>query len=63
MSLINHRLYGNLDLPKTFYTTVPQGKLFEPSFIGSCLSEAMDKVDADGQLSHVDYTEKLRPQQ
>lgn len=51
----------NSAMSKPFHATVPEGKLFEPDFVAECLSEVMDKMHVDGQLSYVDYAGKPIP--
>jgi len=48
----------NTGMSKPFHGTVPEGKLFEPDYVANCLSEVMDKVDIDGELSYLDYAGK-----
>lgn len=48
----------NSAMSKPFHATVPEGKLFEPEYVAGCLSEVMDNMDVDGQLSYVDYAGK-----
>jgi NAD(P)-dependent dehydrogenase (short-subunit alcohol dehydrogenase family) len=51
----------NSPMSKPFQATVPSGKLFEPDFVANCLSEVMDNMPVDGQLSYVDYVGKPIP--
>jgi hypothetical protein len=48
-------------MSKPFHATVPNGKLFEPDYVASCLSKVMDDLPVDGQLSYVDYAGKPIP--
>lgn len=48
----------NSAMSKPFHATVPEGKLFEPDYVAVCLSEVMDNMVNDGQLSYVDYAGK-----
>lgn len=48
----------NSAMSKPFHGTVPEGKLFEPDYVATCLSQVMDKMLVDGQLSYVDYAAK-----
>ena len=51
----------NSEMSKPFHATVPKGKLFEPDYVASCLSEVMDNMPVDGQLAYVDYAGKPIP--
>ena len=51
----------NSEMSKPFHATVPNGKLFEPDYVASCLSKVMDDLPVDGQLSYVDYAGKPIP--
>jgi NAD(P)-dependent dehydrogenase (short-subunit alcohol dehydrogenase family) len=51
----------NSEMSKPFHATVPNGKLFEPDYVASCLSRVMDNLPVDGQLSYVDYAGKPIP--
>jgi len=51
----------NSAMSKPFHATVPEGKLFEPDYVAQCLSEVMDNMQVDGQLSYVDYAGKSIP--
>jgi NAD(P)-dependent dehydrogenase (short-subunit alcohol dehydrogenase family) len=51
----------NSEMSKPFHATVPNGKLFEPDYVASCLSKVMDNLPVDGQLSYVDYAGKPIP--
>jgi NAD(P)-dependent dehydrogenase (short-subunit alcohol dehydrogenase family) len=48
----------NSAMSKPFHGTVPEGKLFEPDYVATCLSQVMDEMSVDGQLSYVDYAAK-----
>lgn len=48
----------NSAMSKPFHATVPEGKLFEPDYVAGCLSQVMDEMAIDGQLSYVDYAGK-----
>ena len=51
----------NSEMSKPFHATVPEGKLFEPSYVADCLSQLMDDLKIDGQLSYLDYAGKPIP--
>jgi hypothetical protein len=51
----------NSAMSKPFHATVPEGKLFEPDYVATCLSQVMDEMAIDGQLSYVDYAGKPIP--
>jgi len=51
----------NSEMSKPFHATVPDGKLFEPSYVASCLTQLMDKLEIDGELSYLDYAGKPIP--
>jgi hypothetical protein len=48
-------------MSKPFHATVPDGKLFEPNYVASCLTHLMDKLEIDGELSYLDYAGKPIP--
>jgi NAD(P)-dependent dehydrogenase (short-subunit alcohol dehydrogenase family) len=51
----------NSEMSKPFHGTVPEGKLFEPSYVADCLSRLMDELNIDGELSYLDYAGKPIP--
>jgi NAD(P)-dependent dehydrogenase (short-subunit alcohol dehydrogenase family) len=51
----------NSKMSKPFHATVPEGKLFEPSYVADCLSQLMDELKVDGELSYLDYAGKPIP--
>ena len=51
----------NSEMSKPFHATVPEGKLFEPGYVADCLSQLMDELKIDGQLSYLDYAGKPIP--
>lgn len=51
----------NSQMSKPFHATVPEGKLFEPSYVADCLSQLMDELKVDGELSYLDYAGKPIP--
>ena len=51
----------NSEMSKPFHATVPEGKLFEPGYVADCLSQLMDDLKIDGQLSYLDYAGKPIP--
>jgi NAD(P)-dependent dehydrogenase (short-subunit alcohol dehydrogenase family) len=51
----------NSEMSKPFHATVPEGKLFEPGYVAGCLSQLMDDLKIDGQLSYLDYAGKPIP--
>lgn len=51
----------NSEMSKPFHATVPEGKLFEPSYVASSLSQLMDELKIDGELSYLDYAGKPIP--
>ena len=51
----------NSAMSKPFHATVPEGKLFEPSYVASCLTQLMDQLEVDGELSYLDYAGKPIP--
>jgi NAD(P)-dependent dehydrogenase (short-subunit alcohol dehydrogenase family) len=51
----------NSQMSKPFHATVPEGKLFEPSYVADCLSLLMDELSVDGELSYLDYAGKPIP--
>jgi hypothetical protein len=48
-------------MSKPFHATVPEGKLFEPSYVADCLSQLMDELKVDGELSYLDFAGKPIP--
>lgn len=48
-------------LSKPFQATVPEGKLFTPEFVAERLTTIMDNVEVDGQLSYLDWDNKVIP--
>jgi NAD(P)-dependent dehydrogenase (short-subunit alcohol dehydrogenase family) len=51
----------NSEMSKPFHGTVPEGMLFEPSYVAYCLSQLMDELKIDGELSYLDYAGKPIP--
>jgi NAD(P)-dependent dehydrogenase (short-subunit alcohol dehydrogenase family) len=51
----------NSEMSKPFHGTVPEGKLFEPGYVADCLSQLMDELKIDGELSYLDYAGKPIP--
>ncbi len=51
----------NSEMSKPFHATVPEGKLFEPNYVADCLSQLMDELKIDGELSYLDYAGKPIP--
>ena len=51
----------NSEMSKPFHATVPEGKLFEPNYVAECLSQLMDELKIDGELSYLDYAGKPIP--
>ena len=49
------------EMSRPFQASVPEGKLFDPNFVASCLAGIMDKIDCDGELSYLDYAGKTIP--
>ncbi len=48
-------------LSKPFQAAVPEGKLFTPEFVAERLSAIMDSAAVDGQLSYLDWDNKVIP--
>ena len=48
-------------LSKPFQGTVPEGKLFTPEFVAERLTGIMDAAVVDGQLSYLDWDNKVIP--
>ena len=48
-------------LSKPFQATVPEGRLFTPEFVAERLTGIMDNAVVDGQLSYLDWDNKVIP--
>jgi NAD(P)-dependent dehydrogenase (short-subunit alcohol dehydrogenase family) len=48
-------------LSKPFQAAVPEGKLFTPEFVAERLTGIMDNAEVDGQLSYLDWDNKVIP--
>ncbi len=48
-------------LSKPFQAAVPEGKLFTPEFVAERLVGIMDNAQVDGQLSYLDWDNKVIP--
>ena len=54
---------GTVDsaMSKPFQSSVPEGKLFKPSYVANQLAEIMQQLPCDGQISYLDYAGKPIP--
>jgi NAD(P)-dependent dehydrogenase (short-subunit alcohol dehydrogenase family) len=48
-------------MSKPFQKGVPEGKLFEPSFVAHRLITLLDAIASDGELSYIDWDGKTIP--
>ena len=48
-------------MSKPFQNGVPEGKLFEPSFVARRLITLLDAMASDGELTYIDWDGKTIP--
>ena len=54
---------GTVDsaMSKPFQSSVPEGKLFKPSYVANQLAKIMQQLPCDGEISYLDYAGKPIP--